>query len=26
LVGPDGESVDRREQQALLTLLRGNIT
>ena len=26
LQGPDGESVDRREQQALLTLLRGNIT
>jgi outer membrane protein assembly factor BamC len=26
LVGPEGESVDRREQQALLTLLRGNIT
>jgi len=26
LVGPEGDSVDRREQQALLTLLRGNIT
>ena len=26
LLGPDGESVDRREQQALLTLLRGDIT
>jgi hypothetical protein len=26
LLGRDGESVDRREQQALLTLLRGNIT
>ena len=26
LVGPDGGSIDRREQQALLTILRGNIT
>jgi len=26
LLGPEGAFVDRREQQALLTLLRGNIT
>jgi hypothetical protein len=26
LHGPEGEAVDRRDQQALLTILRGNIT
>jgi outer membrane protein assembly factor BamC len=26
LHGPEGEEVDRRDQQALLTILRGNIT
>jgi len=26
LRGPDGGAVDRRDQQALLTILRGNIT
>ena len=26
LRGPDGGAVDRRDQQALLTVLRGNIT
>jgi outer membrane protein assembly factor BamC len=26
LHGPEGEVVDRRDQQALLTILRGNIT
>ncbi|MDG2460808.1 MAG: outer membrane protein assembly factor BamC [Luminiphilus sp.] len=26
LLGPEGEPIERREQQALLTILRGNIT
>jgi hypothetical protein len=26
LVGSDGSDIDRRQQQALLTILRGNIT